>query len=166
MKQAIIDNHNFIYYLFNLTAGTLYGLSRATTLSYQFWNILIWFGIIPATWIYLISKKTTAWVNLLSVAIFIYMFAVRTWLAWFDKAVILLNKIGHLIHCDYKITSVIVCVFLTALVYLLLFKIFTSPKTFKRVLIICAIIAGLVILLFPISNMLFKYYIEQNNKYN
>ena len=161
MKQAIIENHNFIYYLFNLTAGTLYGLSRATTLSYQFWNILIWFGIIPATWIYLISKRTTAWVNLLSVPIFIYMFAVRTWLAWFDKAVILLNKIGHIIHYDYKITSVIICVFLPALVYLLLFKICTSPKIFKRFLIICSIIAGLVILQFPISNMLIKYFIEE-----
>ena len=49
MKQAIIDNQTFVYYLFNLTAGALYGLSLATTLSYQFWNIVIWFGLIPAT---------------------------------------------------------------------------------------------------------------------
>ena len=52
MKQAIIDNHNFIYYLFNVTAGALYALSLSTTLSYQFWNIVIWFEIIPASWIY------------------------------------------------------------------------------------------------------------------
>lgn len=114
-----------------------------------------------STWIYLISKRTTAWVTLLSIPIFIYMFAVHTWLAWFDKAVILLNKIGHLIHYDYKITSVIVCVFLPALVYLLLFKICTPPKTFKRILIISAVITGLIMLLFPILNMFIKYYFEK-----
>ena len=161
MQQAIIDNHNFIYYLFNLTAASIYSLSRVTTLSYQFWNILIWFGIIPATWVYLISKKTTPFLNVISLPIFIYLFAVHKWNAWFDKAVILLNKIGQIIHYDYKITSVIVCVFLPALVYLLLFKICTSPKSFKRFLIICAIIAGLVILLFPLSNILIKNYIEK-----
>ena len=161
MKQAIVDNQNFIYYLFNITAGALYALSLATTFSYQFWNIVIWFGLIPATWVYLVSKRTTQYLNVLSIPILTYLFAVHTWNACFDKAVILLNKIGHLIHYDYKITSVIVCVFLPALVYLLLFKICTSPKIFKRFLIICSIIAGLVILQFPISNMLIKYFIEE-----
>lgn len=166
MKQAIIDNHNFIYYLFNLTATSLFGLSRATSLSYQFWNILIWFGLIPATWIYLVSKRTNPYLNVLSILIFTYLFAVYTWYAWFDKAVILLNRFGGLIYCNYRITSVIICVFLPALVYLLLFKICTSSKTFKRFLIICSIVAGLIILFFPISNLLIKYYIDHNNKLN
>ena len=30
MQQAIIDNQNFIYFLFHLTAASLYGLSLAT----------------------------------------------------------------------------------------------------------------------------------------
>ena len=93
MKQAIIDNHNFIYYLFNLTAGALYALSLSTTLSYQFWNIFIWFGIIPASWIYLVSKRTTPWLNLISIPIFLYMFLIHTWNLWFDKAVVSLYKI-------------------------------------------------------------------------
>lgn len=158
MQQAIIDNQNFIYYLFNLTAGALGGLSLVTTLSYQFWNIFIWFGLIPATWLYLIGRRTTPWINLLSVPIFIYMFGVHTWIIWFDKAVILLNKIGRYIHYDYRVTSVIICVFAPALVCLLLLKLCTSPRTFKRFLIISAVLTGLVILLFPISNLWLKYY--------
>ena len=161
MKQAIIDNHNFIYYLFNLTAGALYGLSLTTSLSYQFWNILIWFGIIPASWIYLISRRTTPWLNLLSIPIFLYMFLIHTWNLWFDKAVVLLYKIGHVIHYDYKITSVIICVFVPLFLYLILFKYCTSPKTNKRFIIFVIVIAGLTILLFPISNMILKSYVAK-----
>ena len=162
MKQAIIDNHNFIYYLFNLTAGALYALSLSTTLSYQFWNIFIWFGIIPASWIYLVSKRTTPWLNLISIPIFLFMFLIHTWNLWFDKAVVLLYKIGHFINYDYKITSVIVCVFAPVFVYLLLFKFCTSPRIFKRFSIMIAIFTGLIILLFPISNMFIKYYIGKD----
>ena len=159
MKQALIDNQNFVYYLLNITAGALYGLSIATTFSYQFWNIVIWFGIIPATWIYLISMRTTPWLNLISIPIFLYMFLIHTWNFWFDKAVVLLYKIGDFIHYDYKITSVIVCVFAPVLVYLFLFKFCTSSRTFKRFGITMLIIVGIIILLFPLSNIFIRYYI-------
>ena len=161
MKEAIIDNQNFIYYLFNLTAGALYGLSLATKLSYQFWNIVFWFGLIPATWIYLISKRTTPWLNLMLIPIFLYMFLIHTWNLWFDKAVVLLYKIGHVIHYDYKITSVIVCVFFPLFLYFILFKYCTSPKTNKRFIIFVMVIAGLIILLFPISNTILKSYVAK-----
>ena len=161
MKQAIIVNQTFVYYLFNLTAGALYGLSLATALSYQFGNIVIWFGLIPATWIYLVSKKTTPWLNLVSLPIFMYMFSIHTWNVWFDKAVVLLNQIGRFIHYDYKITSVIVCVFAPVLVYLFLFKFCTSARTFKWFVITILIITGLIILLFPISNLIIKYHTQQ-----
>ena len=130
MQQAIIDNQNFIYYLFNLVAGFLYGLSLLTSFSYQCWNIVIWFGLIPATWIFLIGKKTTAWLNVISMAIFIYLLWVHSWNGWFDKSVVLLYKIGAWIHSDYKVTSVIVCVFVPVLVYASLFGLCTSRKTF------------------------------------
>ena len=159
MQQAIIDNQNFFYYLFNLTAGSLFGLSAITGLSYQCWNIVIWFGLIPASWIYLVSRKTTPWVNLLSVPIFVYMFALHTWNAWFDKAVVLLNLIGSFMHSDYKLTSVIVCVFLPLFIYTLLFAICTSKKTFRKFSIVNIIAAAAVILFFPISNFLILYYL-------
>lgn len=85
MQQAIIDNQYFIYYLFNLTAGLLYGLSYLTSLSYQCWNIVIWFGLIPATWIYLIGRKTSVWINILSLGVFVYIFWVHTWNSWFEN---------------------------------------------------------------------------------
>jgi hypothetical protein len=160
MEQAIIDNQNFIYYLFNLTAGSLYGLSVLTSLSYQCWNTLIWFGLIPASWIYLIGRKTTPWLNIFSLPIFVYIFWVHTWNSWFDKSVVLLYKMGDWIHSDYKVTSVIVCVFIPILVYFMLFALCTSRKTFKRFAITNAIIAALVIILFPISNWLIPYFVK------
>ena len=160
MHQAIIDNQNFIYYLFNLTAGFLYGLSFLTSLSYQCWNIVIWFGLIPATWIYLIGRKTSVWINIFSLAIFVYLFWVHTWNSWFEKSVVLLYKIADWIHSDYKITSVIVCVFIPVGVYFILFALCTSQKTFRRFAITNAIIAALVIILFPISNWLIPYYVK------
>lgn len=159
MQQAIIDNQHFIYYLFNLTAGGLYGLSLLTHLSYQCWNIVIWFGVLPATWIYIIGLKTTAWLNLLSLPIFIYIFAIHTWNTWFDKAVALLYKIGYFIHYDYKVTSVLVCVLVPLFVYLLLFSLCTSRKTFKRFSIVIIVLTGLILLLFPLSNMYIRYYL-------
>lgn len=162
MHQAIIDNQTFVYYLFNLTAGALYALSMATTLSYQFWNIVIWFGLIPATWIYLVSKKTTPWLNLVSLPIFMYMFSIHTWNVWFDKAVVLLNQIGHYIHYDYRVTSVLVCVLFPLAIYAILFGLFTSKKTFKRFSIVSTIISIITILLFPISNMAILYYFGIN----
>ena len=160
MQQAIIDNQNFVYYLFNLTAGSLVGLSYLTNLSYQFWNIVIWFGIIPATWIYLIGRKTTAWLNLISLALFIYLFAIHSWTSWFNQAVVLLYQIGKWIHADYKVTSVIVCVFVTLLVHFIVIGLCTSRKTFRKFAISTAVLSALVVVFFPVSNWLIPYYVR------
>ena len=155
-QQLINDNQNFLYYLFHITAGLLYGLSLITHLSYQFWNIAIWFGLIPASWIWLLSKRTTPWINVFSIPLFVYMFYTASWNKWFDQAVVLLYKIGAIIHSDYKLTSVYVCVFLPILIYGILFYLFTSKKTFKIFLITLVIFTTLLIIFFPISNMLIK----------
>lgn len=160
MEQAIIDNRNFLYYLFNLTAGGLYGLSLLTTFSYQFWNIFIWFGLIPATWIYLVSKRTTVWLNVISIPIFIYMFALHTWDKWFDQAVVLLNKTGSLINADYRLTSVYICLFVPYLIYLGLVWLSCSKLFLKRFLITSCIVAALVVIFFPVSNLLIEHYFK------
>ena len=155
MQQAITDNQNFIYYLFNLTAGLLYGLSMATGLSYQFWNILIWFGLMPASFIYLVSRRTSKWLNLASLPIFVYLFYFARWKYWFDKAVVLLYKIGDIIHADYKVTSVIICDFLPIAIYGFLIY-FVARKRFK---LYCYIMLGLmllIVLLFPVSNYIIQ----------
>lgn len=151
--QLLHHNQNFLYYLFHLTAGGLYGLSLLTKISYQCWNIIIWFGIIPASWIYLVSRRTSVWVNLLSVPIFAYLFFVATWDKWFNKAVVWLNEIATFIESDYKLTSVYVCVFIPLLVHSLLLAYCSTRHTFKNFLIGLGICSALVVLFFPLSNM-------------
>ncbi len=156
MHQAIQDNQHFIGYLFNLVAGGLYALSLLTKLSYQFWNIVIWFVLIPATSIYLIGKKTTAWINLLSVPLVVYIFFKHTWNKWFDQAVVLLYDIGKIFHTDYKATSVYVCVVFPILLYFILFGFFTSRKTLRNYTLSIVVFTILTIIMFPISNKIIR----------
>ena len=158
MEQAIADNQHFVYYLFNLTAGLLIGLSKITSVSYQCWNIVIWFGLIPASWIYLVSRKTSPWLNGLSLPIFIYLGLLQQWNAWFDQSVVLLNKIGGFIRADYRVTSVLVCLLLPWLVYFLLFAFLSSRAGFKKFIIATVLVAVIVIVLFPVSNYVLQQY--------
>lgn len=156
MEQAIKDNAHFIYFLFNLTAAVLVLLSKLTGLSYQFWNIIIWFAIMPAMWIAMIGKKTTVWLNVLSIILITYLFALHTWDIWFNKAALLLNKMATYLHSDYKGMSVYVCVFLPITIFIVLGWFCLSPKIMKRSLLTLGCLCVLVILLFPISNLLIK----------
>jgi hypothetical protein len=158
MEQIIQDNSNFIYYLFNLTAGSLYALSFLSGLSYQFWNILIWFGLLPALWIAMISRKTTMWMNVLSPFLFAYLFAVHSWAIWFDKAVVLLNLMSDFFQSDYRSMSVYVCVFIPLAISSLLCITCLSRRKMKWGLGIMIVISLLAILFFPISTKLLKHY--------
>jgi hypothetical protein len=154
MQQLILDNQNFIYYLFNITAGSLVGLSYVTGLSYQLWNILIWFGLIPGLWIYMAGKKTTPWLNLLTAALFLYLFWVATWNVWFNQAVVLLNYLGKLFGPDYREMSVYVCLFLPALVTGVLAYFTISPTAQRRAGVAVGVLTGLILLGYVASNAL------------
>lgn len=160
LEQILKDNEHFIYYLFNVTAGLLYLLSQITGLSYQFWNILIWFGIIPAICINLIGRKTNAWVNIISLLLFGYLFTIHTWNQWFDKAVVLLNKMSDYFHSDYKSMSVYVCVFIPLIITLGLTRLCLSSRVNKWICIITACICLVIVLLFPISNAVISDFVN------
>ena len=156
MQQLVKDNLQFLYYLFNLTAGGLYALSFLTMLSYQFWNILIWFGLLPALWIYLISRKTTPWLNLLSLPLFGVMFYFHQWNSWFDQAVVFLNKAADECGSDYRKMSVYLCVFIPMLITCLLCWWTLSDKHWKRFRNFSVAAIVLVLVGFPLSNMALK----------
>ena len=158
MEQIIQDNSNFIYYLFNVTAGSLYGLSILSGLSYQFWNILIWFGLLPALWIAMISRKTNMWMNVLSLLLFAYLFALHNWAIWFDKAVVLLNRMSDFFHSDYRSMSVYVCVFIPLAISSLLCFTCLSRRRMKWSLGLMIGISLLVVLFFPLSTLLLKHF--------
>ena len=158
MEELILDNQNFIYYLFNLTAGFLQALSLLTGLSYQWWNIVIWFGIIPAVWVYMIGRKTTPLINLLSVALFALMFYKATWNKWFDQAVIFLNDLCRFLGPDYRQMSVYVCVFIPVFITIVLGYLCLSPKQNKFLRLFFSVITILTIIGYPVSNYLLSKY--------
>ena len=88
MQEELLRHINDpMYFIFAATAACLQLLALIPKTDYQFWNIVIWFGLIPATWIYLISLKTTKWLNTLSVLLLSYIFWQGQYHAWFDMAV-------------------------------------------------------------------------------
>lgn len=158
MEQLIFDNQNFIYYLFNLTAGFLQAISLLTGLSYQFWNIVIWFGLLPAIWIYMIGCKTTKWINLSSVLLLIVMFKQHKWNYWFDLAVVFLNDMCSVFGPDYRQMSVYICLFVPLIITIVLCLICLSRV--QRVVMFSSLL-GITVLTtigFPISNYLLSNY--------
>lgn len=158
MNQSIIDNQHFIYYLFHMTAAVLMLLSKFTGLTYKFWNVLIWFGILPAVWLGLISKKTTLWLNTLSILLLGYLFAVHTWDKWFDEAAKLLTTMRTYMHSDYKSMSVYICVFFPLAISIPLIWFCLSRTQSKLCFLVLGIISLILLIFFPISNALIKNY--------
>lgn len=168
MTQLIIDNQDFIYYLFNVTAGGLVALSLITGLSYQFWNIIIWFGIIPGIWLYMISKRTSPWINIISLCLVLYLSIVATWNKWFNEAVDLLNYLCSVFGPDYRQMSVYICLFLPLIITAILGHLFLGKHQIKIYGSILLATIVLITIFFPISNKLLgnpKYsgYLESYN---
>jgi len=107
--------------IFQLVAGTLFGIAEITGLSYNEVNIIVYYIIIPFTWTVLLDKifkfhyfKISFSLIILGFLLFIkdyYDFC--DWL--FEKSADFLLSLG-----DYIIMSVIVCVFLVIIVYMVL----------------------------------------------
>ena len=163
MNQLILDNQNFIYYLFNITAGGLQALSLISGLSYQWWNIVIWFGLIPALWIFMVSRKTTPWINLISLALFIAMFSIGAWNKWFDEAVVMLNDLCALFGPDYRQMSVYLCLFFPALITVVLGLLCLSKRN-QKILNLSFLVSSIIVIIgFPISNYVLKKYSHRLN---
>ncbi len=118
--------------LFAITMAGLYALALVFGTTYKIINMLVYFVVIPATWV----------VGLF----FIPNFSEFCNYA-FDQCVVFLNNVARLIGSDYINISVYICVYGVALVYLILLPICFSKRTTKRVLVVFIIVMALYLLL-------------------
>lgn len=113
--------------LFDLTYQFLMFLSQSTGFSYKEINIIVWFIIIPISWSFLIDKihkfnylKTISILAIILVLFFINDFTdFSNWL--FDKSAEFLRYFD-VIGSNYTSSSVIICLLIPVIIYLVLIK--------------------------------------------
>lgn len=140
--------HGPIDFIFYLVAGFLKLISLIPYTTYQSWNIFLWFILLPTSWIFLISLKTSKYLNILSIPLLLWFLIDGRYNLWFDKSVFLLTSKATKLHISYIEASVYFCVFLPILIHLLLVKLFATQKTFKITCITLAVISISLALLY------------------
>ncbi len=129
--------------------------------------MIVYLGVIPATWLYMLSRKTTKYINLISLLGVVGVFFIPNFSQFcnfaFDKCVVFLNDVASLINSDYIRVSVYICVYGVLLVYLILLPICYSKKTTKKVLIVLAIIMAVYLLLiYPNLKSFVQFLMDKN----
>lgn len=107
--------------IFKLVATLLYGIAVLTGLTYNEINIIVYYIIIPFTWIFLLDRifkfhYLKIGFGFVLIVFFIFVRDFSRFSDWlFFKSVDFLNFFG-----DYVIASVLICVFLIIFIYIVL----------------------------------------------
>jgi hypothetical protein len=107
--------------IFEIVANILYGISQITGLTYNEVNIIVYYIIIPLSWIILLDKilkfnYLKIGFCLIIICLFFFIKGFSKFSDWlFNKSVEFLLFWG-----DYTIASVVICVFLVVFVYVVL----------------------------------------------
>lgn len=138
--QFWIENANSLFHqVFMLVMGSLMGIAYLFGTTYNVVNILVYYVLIPSSWIYLISRKTTNKLNFVSLGlllIFIFLPDTRKYCDYFfQKSVDFLNWTASLFGSNYIDMSVYICVVLVGIVYVILIPL-TLPKTITKAILI------------------------------
>ncbi|TXD48681.1 hypothetical protein [Polaribacter sp. IC073] len=149
--QFWIDNaDSLIHQIFMILMGFLAYIASFLGTTYNVVNIFVYYLIVPASWIYLISKKTTVWLNVLSIigsiAFFIIPDLRKNCDYLFQKSVDFLNWLAIIFSSNYINMSIYICVLGISIVYLILIPLTLPLKTAKRVGVIIAIFFSLYLL--------------------
>jgi len=169
--QFWIDNAGSLFHqLFLVVMAGLYGLAHLFDTTYEIINIIVYFVIIPASWVYLVSRKTSKWINLISAAAIVWFISLpieETCNYTFQKSVDFVNWTAEVFGSNYIDMCVYLCIAFPVLVYLILIPI-TLPKRIKKIIMITiAVIFGLyMILIYPnFKDLLLKGLDIMNIKY-
>lgn len=153
--QFWIDNaDSFFDQIFMIVMGGLMGIAVLFGTTYNVVNIVVYFILIPASWLYLISRKTSPWINAVSVLTLIAFFIMPNIRGncnyLFDKSVDFLNWSAKIFNSNYIDMSVYICVGAVAVVYLILIPLTLSKSFSKKAAITTAIILTLyLIIIYP-----------------
>ena len=108
--------------IFDWVEGSLRWLGRKTNLSYEAANIVVYYLVIPLSWICLLDAILhTHWLKVIAVAALgVFLFRVKSFEAFssrlFDRSVDFLLFFGRF-GLNYMVASVVICVVLPLLVY-------------------------------------------------
>lgn len=143
--QFWLDNAGSLFHqIFMIVMGGLVGLAYLFGTTYNVINIFVYYIVVPSSWIYLISRKTSVWLNAISVLLlfsFLRLPNIRLNSNYFfQKSVDFLNWTAVLFHSNYIDMSVYICVVVIGIVYLVLIPLTLPRKIAKTVLIFFAVI--------------------------
>lgn len=119
--------------IFNSVAYTLNIFANKTGLTYEEINIIVYYFIIPFTYVILIDKyfkKHYLKISfiIVSVIFFISIKSFKNFSEWlFEKSAIFLNSFNFL-GMDYYYASVVICVFVVILIYGILIALLIKKK--------------------------------------
>ncbi|PZX53379.1 hypothetical protein LV84_03103 [Algoriphagus ratkowskyi] len=153
--QVWLDNSNSLFHqIFMIVMGGLYGVSFLFGTTYNVVNIFVYYLLIPSSWIYLISRKTSYWLNLISLGLlmaFSLLPNIRTSCDYFfQQSVDFLNWTAEIFDSNYIDMSVHICVTGVGIIYLILI-LFTLTKKIAKITLITTVVIFVLymILVYP-----------------
>jgi len=150
----IANADSLFHQIFMIIMGGLAGIAHLFGTTYNVINILVYYILIPSSWVYLISKKTDKRINFISLGLlFVFIFLPnkrKNCDYFFQKSVDLLNWTADIFGSNYIDMSVYICVIVVGIIYLILIALTLPKKTAKIILISTAAIFLLyIIFIYP-----------------
>jgi hypothetical protein len=146
---------SFLHQIFMIVMGSLYGLAFLFGTTYNVINIFVYYIFVPSSWIYLVSRKTSIWINSISVVLlfaFLLQPNIRTNCNYFfQKSVDFLNWAAKIFGSNYIDMSVYICVVVIGIVYLVLIPL-TLPKKTSKILLISSVASLIIYMLVVYPN--------------
>ncbi len=149
--QFWIDNADSLFHqIFMIVMGGLLGIANLFGTTYNVINILVYYVLIPSSWVYLISRKTDKRINFISLGLllsFIFLPNIRSNCDYFfQKSVDFLNWTADIFGSNYIDMSVYICVIVVGIIYLILIPLTLPKKITKIILITAGVMFGLYVL--------------------
>ncbi len=143
-----------MHQIFMIIMVILIGMAYLFGTTYNVINIFVYYILVPSTWIYLISRKTNKWINIISISLllaFILHPDIRANCNYFfQRSVDFLNWSAALVGSNYIDMSVYICVLIVGLVYIILIPLTLPIKTTKILLTAsCASLVLYLIFIYP-----------------
>jgi hypothetical protein len=156
---------SLFHQVFMIVMAVLYGMAYLFGTTYKVINILVYFILIPSSWIYLIGRKTSVWLNSISVVGLMTFFLFPNLSGncdfLFERSVDFLNYTAEIFSSNYINMSVYICFLVVCLVYLVLIPLTLSRTTTKLIFAIGLIFTLLyLVLIYPFFKDIMVYALE------
>ncbi len=154
--QFWLDNADSLFHqIFMIVMGGLFGLAYLFGTTYNVINIFVYYVLVPSSWIYLISRKTSVWINSISALLLFSFFLLPNIRLncnyFFQKSVDFLNWSAVIFCSNYIDMSVYICVVVIGVIYLVLIPL-TLPKKITKIILISFAVSFIIYMIFIYPN--------------